>query len=652
MQSQLDHILTILIGRVNTFGKHDMLHNLFRLCFLLIVLLAFVQRPDPLPAQEDSRNSTKKIRVQPGDLASRIGSGINWRENLEQAKEQSKQTGKPVFWYVPTLKGSFMDRKKEIDRYMLAGPFSHPEIIRLLNDHFIPVRGKPKGKEQETYNLVPFEFVEPGFIVLDKNGSKKLAVDRLTSFQSRWLFQLIASASGKPGMEYKTTDRLASQWQAAGRGEWDFELPKVESDDPLAVEVGLLRGMQAFRNHQHLKASRIFTQTAQLNPQDPLAWKAAAEAEGFGPFVRGFEIVRDLPDGAYQAGLASDGSAAPEGVFDEQQLWRRGVDYLLGMQNEAGGFVDSDYDFGGTDSLPNVHVAVTALAGMALLEAKRVIPDYRSQAVDEALRGCILFVSDPANVNRADRDEILWAYAYPARLMARLIMAGHKSLPSTKGDPLGSALQVCVDNLQNVQSKRGGWYHEYENPFVTATALCALHEAQQAGASVDQEKIRSGIKSLSDDRGKSGSYPYSSGRRRPGKKETERDISAAAGRMPLCELALVVWKQSDDAKLQNAIQQSFNFHDNLDVSLKYDDHTSRLAYGGFFFWYDMRGRSEAIARITDAELRKSMEQRQRKIVMALPEIDGCFVDSHELGRCYGTAMALLCLARQSRPVGP
>ena len=38
--------------------------------------------------------------------------------------------------------------------------------------------------------------------------------------------------------------------------------------------------------------------------------------------------------------------------------------------------------------------------------------------------------------------------------------------------------------------------------------------------------------------------------------------------------------------------------------------------------------------------------------MALPEIDGCFVDSHEIGRCYGTAMALLCLARQSRPVGP
>jgi hypothetical protein len=37
--------------------------------------------------------------------------------------------------------------------------------------------------------------------------------------------------------------------------------------------------------------------------------------------------------------------------------------------------------------------------------------------------------------------------------------------------------------------------------------------------------------------------------------------------------------------------------------------------------------------------------------MELPEFDGCFVDSHELGRCYGTAMALLCfdvLARARR----
>ncbi|MEZ6095879.1 MAG: hypothetical protein R3C03_16885 [Pirellulaceae bacterium] len=39
-----------------------------------------------------------------------------------------------------------------------------------------------------------------------------------------------------------------------------------------------------------------------------------------------------------------------------------------------------------------------------------------------------------------------------------------------------------------------------------------------------------------------------------------------------------------------------------------------------------------------------MSNRQREIILQIPEIDGCFVDSHELGRCYGTAMALLSLS--------
>jgi hypothetical protein len=61
----------------------------------------------------------------------------------------------------------------------------------------------------------------------------------------------------------------------------------------------------------------------------------------------------------------------------------------------------------------------------------------------------------------------------------------------------------------------------------------------------------------------------------------------------------------------------------------------------------MQGRSEAISAVTDQRIRDALVARQRRIVLGLPEIDGCFVDSHELGRCYGTAMALLCLAQST-----
>jgi hypothetical protein len=58
----------------------------------------------------------------------------------------------------------------------------------------------------------------------------------------------------------------------------------------------------------------------------------------------------------------------------------------------------------------------------------------------------------------------------------------------------------------------------------------------------------------------------------------------------------------------------------------------------------MLGRAEATRFVEDAAQRDVWRAQQKKLVLDLPEFDGCFVDSHELGRAYGTAMALLCLA--------
>ena len=155
-----------------------------------------------------------------------------------------------------------------------------------------------------------------------------------------------------------------------------------------------------------------------------------------------------------------------------------------------------------------------------------------------------------------------------------------------------------------------------------------------------------GVAALKKDRFGNGAFPYSSSR---GEKQvqddgTQKQIAESAGRMPLCELGLWVWNQSDDQALANAVRWSFELNENLMVALKYDDHTSRMAYGGFFFWYDIRGRSEAISHIKDSAEKTKFQAQQRQLILALPELDGCFVDSHELGRVYGTAMALLSLA--------
>jgi len=294
-----------------------------------------------------------------------------------------------------------------------------------------------------------------------------------------------------------------------------------------------------------------------------------------------------------------------------------------------------------------VHVAVTSLAGMAMLKAceRKDLTDELRTKLTAAIDSAISYVTDESNINKFDRDEILWAYAYRLRFLSRCLQQNVVQL-KTNPHSLKEAIAQAAKALENVQSRQGSWYHEYNNSFVTATALVALHEAAKAGAELDQSKIQKGVASLLSDRFANGAYPYSSSRRAAGKLSpgTARDVAAAAGRMPICELGLWHWDKSSDKALVSAIQRSLDLQENLDIALKYDDHTSRLAYGGFFFWYDMRGRSEAISRVRDAAMQAEFKAKHKAMIMALPELDGCFVDSHELGRVYGTAMALLSLA--------
>ena len=299
---------------------------------------------------------------------------------------------------------------------------------------------------------------------------------------------------------------------------------------------------------------------------------------------------------------------------------------------------DSDYDFGGFDSLPNVHCAVTALVGMALLESLEHVSANRLEAVRSAIARAAQFVSDERNINAVDKDEILWAQAYRVRFLAALVQNKFGDTAQYQ-----AALNRGVSGLEQIQLNSGGWAHEYANPFVTATALTALHQAQQAGAPIDSQKVERGLASLARDRYASGAYPYFT--REEKKPEPPQSLEASAGRIPICEMALWMWQKIDDEQLQKAARLALGHHKYLNVAYKYDNHTSTMAYGGFFFWYDMHARAEMIARINDEPTRKALAAQHRQLILDLPEIDGCFVDSHELGRSYGTAMALLSLAQ-------
>lgn len=594
-------------------------------CFAAIVLLVTVS------PQLSAQNSTRKIRVVPNAIASKIGTAIKWQTNFDTARKLSVESGKPIFWYPPRLAQTFMDRKKEIDRYMRAGPFSNPTIIASINENYIPLMAIPDKRQSAAYDLKPFKFIEPGFLVIEPDGSKSLSLDRLTTLNSKWL----AGFLKPPANPVKDSDQVTKTRELFETGNYIDVLAMPDSDD---VELELVKAMSLFRTNRHVAALKKFESISQTFSDHPLGWKAAAEAQEFGPFVRGFEVFRQLPKSAYQAGRNSAGSAAPAGAYTQPQVWQRGIEYLLSMQHENGSFRDSDYDYGGTDGLPNVHAAVTAIVAMAMLEAIER-PEFANQKarMETAIEKAAAWVGDDANLNPKDSDEIFWAYLFRLRLFNRL----HSKTGASMVD-----VARCLKSLEGIQTEGGDWYHEYNNPFVTASALWAMKESQLLGAKVNASSVEAGTAALKKCRYTNGAFSYSatrSGQTFANREARPRQVVGSAGRVPLCEGALYIWEQSSDAALAKSLKMALADHDSMAKALKYDDHTASYNYGGFFYWYCMQARSETILKIVDPQQRKELADQQAKIIMANPELDGCFVDSHEIGRCYGTAMALLSL---------
>lgn len=583
-----------------------------------------------------AQNSMRKVRPAPGPAAARVGSAVQWRPDLAEAKAESARTGKPLFWYLPTVPGSPMDRKPEIDRYMLGGPFSWPETVALLNAHFVPVKAVPKSAEAKERGLVRASFIEPGYLILAADGHEVARCDRITTHAPDWWRARLVAALGEPVASTRSP-ALDAALAAYGSGDLASAeralvgLSQTEDLDT-ATQARFLLGVVLRRARRFADAERAWDDLVAKTPEHMLAFKVAAEREGHGPFLRAFEDFKPLPQAVLAGATAS--SQAPPGVYDRAELIRRSVRFLVEQQGEDGLYRDTTYDFGGTDSLPNVYMAVTALVGWALLEARPYVDDELGATASAALQRVEACIGDESRIAVQDRDEIAWAHAYRLRLVCRLMQQS----PEDRSRLFGKAGQL-VGLLADLQEESGAWFHEYPNPFVMASVLLALHAARANGIAVPEDIAEHGAGALLRCRAENGAFPYGFTTRPP----KNVGVVGAAGRMPLCELALLRWGKSDQTKLAAALAVAFEHHDVMAAVRKYDDHADRYHYGGFFFWYDMRARSEAIASLADDDLRRQYADKQAALVLALPEIDGCFVDSHELGRCYGTAMALLCL---------
>lgn len=627
-------------------------------------------------------------RPPPAPEALRAGLEIPWLHDLPAALQAGASAGRRILWYVPTVPGSTMDRRPEIDMYMMAGPFSSPDVVALIRRRYVALKAVPDAAAAARYDLRPLAFIEPGLLVLETGGDAAARVDRLSTLHADWFLAWLHRHGGdvapgdpetvlecgdaeaalrafdalpdadreshrglalrgrilhrrgdlaeaaaclrRAGSEPAVRIDLARVLMAAGdmAGAGSALAEACAAGGPRRDEAEYLLGAVEWSTRRDREALDRWKRLVRERPDARFTPKAAAEAGRHGPFSRGFEEYVALPQGAILP--EPEGTRRPLAEDDAADAIRRSIAFLLRQQRASGAFDDSAYDFGGADSLPNVHMAVTAIAARALL--RHAAPDRG--AVEAALDLAFRFVLDDSHIARDDKDEIAWAHIY------RLVfLADVARMDTARRDRALAAMNTIARALEDLQLPTGGWFHEYPNPFVTASAIVALKEAESAGAKVRRRVLDRGVAALRKARSPEGLYPY--GFSTP---PAAAEAIPTAGRNPLCELALFRASDLPAADLARAVDLSVRHHAHFESVRKYDNHAPPYGIGGFFFWYDMQARADAARALRDDGERAGRLRELRALVLSIAEIDRTWVDSHELGRVYGTASALNVLA--------
>jgi hypothetical protein len=627
---------------------------------------------------------------------------------LTQAKAARKPVLWYVYRIVEKSSGGRqMYRAPILDLYAQQVLFADPDVADIVRTRFVPLRMVCDEAMSERFGLRPLQFVEPAVVFVDAEGKLIHVLERLRTFDALWFGHVLRRVLGKAGSKPSDDPaRTAEQWRELG--EWEKALTTAQGsgeasvenrvfmagmlrrllrpDDALQVldatdvartdrksaalvraerglllmlqgkcadaaphlrdafavdharqaEAGYLWALCRLRLGHESEAARLFSAVAERFPATTWGRRARANVQlgnddrPMGAAFANFEHLGYLAEAAYRGDLPRDTTWAGAKA-DVNALSRRAVEFLLESQRENGGFTDSRYAYWPNATItPNAWIAITGLAATALLEFRDVAPER----VDAALVNAERFLFDPTRLHRGSNEDV-YADAYRLLYMARKIARADP----TARPPLLARANALVVEAQARQFDDGFWAHEYKNAFCTGAMLATLMEARSAGVEVSDETMSKGTEALLSARFDDGSFVYGGAAKGKPRAGGRKD---AAVRMPMCETVLFAAQRSDLGKVNDAFRNYFDTMDRIETVRRNDFHSDgELA--GFFFFHGLYHNSEANKLLPEAE-RKANAQKLRDILANIPEMDGSFVDSHEIGRSYGTAMALLTLA--------
>ncbi|NOT31070.1 MAG: hypothetical protein HOP15_11535, partial [Planctomycetes bacterium] len=326
----------------------------------------------------------------------------------------------------------------------------------------------------------------------------------------------------------------------------------------------------------------------------------------------------------------------------------------LGAERRAdGSWIDPSELEGGQSARNSISVAVDVLAARALLahRAHRPVDLGRETNLALAAASASLAVRNSAPTYMTYE---VWSDALALELVVDLLEAG--AGPADKGAELRALGSALAEALAARQRTNGGWSYfqaatleegatklEQSISFVTATVVLALTRALDAGVEFDEEMLEHGLDALEATRSEAGVFAYmlwSFQTRAP----DEGKPAEAAGRAPLCELALLRGGRSDVQRMHAAVEQFFEHSAALAREAgKALMHSGPEGQGCHYVLYDFASAARAIAALPAAE-QKPYRARLLALLDATRRTDGAFFDTPVLGPASGTALALLAFA--------
>lgn len=393
------------------------------------------------------------------------------------------------------------------------------------------------------------------------------------------------------------------------------------------------------RGGDESRALRGFQRIMQDDPGDLYARRADVNLRvgiddglSLGAPMFGYERLAWLPERAY-AKLAGT-THWPDEPFSEAEIIDNCVRALLAAQRSHGGWTDSRYAYCPDARItPNVWVAITAICCQALQRHRDQFAE--PELIDDALQRGEAYMLDPNQLNRG-RNEDVYADSY------RLLYLSHRWQAATTDAQrarTSKAMATIVAAARTRQKTGGFWAHEYSNAFCTAAMVEGLLAAKSTGVAIPDDMLSQAATALVSARSTDGSYSYGGAARG---KPSPANLKNASPRMPMCEAALFALGASDQDRLLFAFDNFWQHYGAIE-GVRHTDFHSDGQIAGFMFLHSLYHTSEAI-RLLPEERAKPERQKLRERLLQYPEIDGTFLDSEELGRSYGTAMALLILA--------